>query len=128
APLLGSTAELASTLRSLNVDTVVLADGGSPELKRSASSIATTCEQELVEFKVLPSYFRIFTSGLQLETMGGTPVLGVSRLPLNRFVNRLLKSVFDVLGAGIGLLLSMPIMVIAGLLVYCELPGPIIYR
>ena len=128
APCLGTLEDLRWLLDSHAIDTVILADGGSPDLKRSAVQIATLCEQELVEFKILPSYFRIFLSGLHLETMRGTPVLGVTRLRLDRFVNRVLKRVFDIAGATIGLLISAPIIAVMGALVYLESPGPIMYR
>jgi exopolysaccharide biosynthesis polyprenyl glycosylphosphotransferase len=128
APCLGTVDDLRSLLDSHAVDTVILADGGSPRLKRSSLHIATLCEQELVDFKILPSYFRIFLSGLHLVTMRGTPVLGVTRLPLDRFLNRVFKRVFDIAGATIGLLISAPIIAVMGALVYLESPGPIIYR
>jgi exopolysaccharide biosynthesis polyprenyl glycosylphosphotransferase len=128
APCLGTLDDLRPLLDSHAIDTVILADGGSPRLKRSALHIATLCEQELVDFKILPSYFRIFLSGLHLETMRGTPVLGVTRLPLDRFLNRVFKRVFDIAGATIGLLICAPIIAIMGALVYLESPGPIMYR
>jgi exopolysaccharide biosynthesis polyprenyl glycosylphosphotransferase len=86
------------------------------------------CEMEFVQFKVIPSYFQTFTSSLRLETIGGFPVLGVSELPLDRFVNRLTKRGIDIVGAIVGLLLSVPLMAIFGALVYRESPGPIFYR
>ena len=128
APCLGTLDDLRPLLHSHAIDTVILADGGSPHLKRSAVHIATLCEQELVDFKILPSYFRIFLSGLHLETVRGTPVFGVTRLPLDRFFNRVFKRVFDIVGATIGLLVSAPIIAVMGALVYLESPGPIIYR
>ena len=60
--------------------------------------------------------------------MRGTPVFGVTRLPLDRFFNRVFKRVFDIVGATIGLLVSAPIIAVMGALVYLESPGPIIYR
>jgi exopolysaccharide biosynthesis polyprenyl glycosylphosphotransferase len=128
APCLGTLEDLRPLLDSHAIDTVILADGGSPRLKRSALHIATLCEQELVGFKILPSYFRIFLSGLHLVTMRGTPVLGVTRLPLDRFLNRVFKRVFDIAAATIGLLISAPIIAVMGALVYLESPGPILYR
>lgn len=128
APCLGTLDDLRSLLESHAIDTVILADGGSPRLKRCAIHIATLCEQELVDFKILPSYFRIFLSGLHLETMRGTPVLGVTRLPLDRFLNRVFKRFFDIAVGTIGLLVSAPIIAVMGALVYLESPGPIMYR
>ena len=43
--------------------------------------------------------------------MSGTPIFGVSRLPLDRFYNVLLKRLFDVVGGAAGLVLSAPLIV-----------------
>jgi exopolysaccharide biosynthesis polyprenyl glycosylphosphotransferase len=63
-----------------------------------------------------------------LETISGIPVLGVSDLPLDRFLNRLIKRAIDIVGATVGLLLSAPLIAVFGALVYRESPGPILYR
>src|SRR5207244_3343205 len=87
-----------------------------------------TCEREMVDFKVVPSYFQILVSGLHLETVSGVPILGVSRLPLDRSVNIFLKRVVDIFGSIVGLILALPIIALFGAIVYWESPGPIFYR
>jgi exopolysaccharide biosynthesis polyprenyl glycosylphosphotransferase len=82
----------------------------------------------MVDFKVVPSYFQILVSGLHLETVRGVPILGVSRLPLDRSFNIFLKRFVDVVGSLVGLALALPIVAIFGALVYSESPGPIFYR
>ena len=54
-------------------------------------ALANVCEKEMVQFKVVPSYFQILVSGLHLETVNGVPILGVSQLPLDKLPNVLLK-------------------------------------
>ena len=122
----GAAAGLAELLHRESVDMVVLTqvNGERDEIV----GLANTCEREMVQFKVIPSYFQILVSGLHLETVGGIPVLGVSRLPLDRFVNIVVKRFVDVVGAVIGLTLSAPLIALFGALVYRESPGPILYR
>jgi exopolysaccharide biosynthesis polyprenyl glycosylphosphotransferase len=90
--------------------------------------LANLCERELIEFKMAPSVFRIFVSGLSLETIAGMPVLGISELPLDNTVNVLAKRCMDIIGALIGLTISAPLIAIFGALVWLESPGPIFYR
>jgi exopolysaccharide biosynthesis polyprenyl glycosylphosphotransferase len=123
---LGSIEEAERIISSIPIDILILAD-----LEYEGERIlhlAAACEREMVEFKVVPSYFQILVSGLHLETVGGIPVLGVGRLPLDRIVGRAVKRTVDVAGGIVGLLLSLPIICLFGALVYLESPGPIFYR
>jgi exopolysaccharide biosynthesis polyprenyl glycosylphosphotransferase len=123
---LGSIEEAERIISSIPIDILILAD-----LEYEGEQIvnlAGACEREMVEFKVVPSYFQILVSGLHLETVGGIPVLGVGRLPLDRIVCRAFKRTVDMVGAMAGLLLSLPIIGIFGAMVYLESPGPIFYR
>jgi exopolysaccharide biosynthesis polyprenyl glycosylphosphotransferase len=113
-------------MNSLAIDIVLVADVNVPV--KHWEGLATLCEKELVQFKVVPSYFSVLISGLYLETLSGIPILGVSRLPLDRLFNKIIKRLFDIVGASIGLLLSAPIIVFFGALVYLESPGPVLYR
>jgi exopolysaccharide biosynthesis polyprenyl glycosylphosphotransferase len=113
-------------LDTLALDIVLVADINMPVKQWEA--LASLCEKELVQFKVVPSYFSILVSGLYLETLSGIPILGVSRLPLDCMFNKLVKRLIDIVGAIVGLVLSAPLIAIFGGLVYLESPGPILYR
>jgi exopolysaccharide biosynthesis polyprenyl glycosylphosphotransferase len=125
-PYLGAIDEAERIISSVAIDILILADLDYD--RERVLQLADACEREMVEFKVVPSYFQILVSGLHLETISGIPVLGVSRLPLDRIVSRAIKRVIDIVGGTVGLLLSLPIIFIFGAIVYCESPGPIFYR
>jgi exopolysaccharide biosynthesis polyprenyl glycosylphosphotransferase len=118
--------EIQSLLDGLALDIVLVADANLP--LRDLETLALLCEKGLVQFKVVPSYFSILISGLCLDTISGIPILGVSRLPLDRLFNRMSKRVLDVVGSVCGLLLAVPLIAVFGGLVYLESPGPILYR
>jgi exopolysaccharide biosynthesis polyprenyl glycosylphosphotransferase len=125
-PNLGDYHKLGNLLGKRCTDIVILAD---PYIEmREIVGMANQCEMEFVQFKVIPSYFHFIASSLRLETISGIPVLGVSDLPLDRFLNRLIKRAIDIVGATVGLLLSAPLIAVFGALVYRESPGPILYR
>jgi exopolysaccharide biosynthesis polyprenyl glycosylphosphotransferase len=113
-------------LSTFAVDIVLVADVNVPV--KHWETLASLCEKELVQFKVVPSYFSILVSGLFLENMSGIPILGLSRLPLDRMFNKLVKRLIDIVGAIAGLVLSIPLIAFFGALVYLESPGPILYR
>jgi exopolysaccharide biosynthesis polyprenyl glycosylphosphotransferase len=118
--------EIRNLVETLAVDIVLLADTNVPV--KHCEALAALCEKDLVQFKVVPSYFSILVSGLHVETISGIPILGVSRLPLDRLFNKLLKRLIDIIGAIVGMLLSAPLIAIFGTLIYLESPGAILYR
>ena len=122
----GSYKAIPRLLSTLALDIVLVADVNVPV--KHWEALASLCEKEMVQFKVVPSYFSILLSGLFLETLSGIPILGVSRLPLDRMFNKLVKRLIDIAGAIVGLMLSAPLIAIFGALVYLESPGPILYR
>jgi len=123
---LGDYEELPATLRRERVDLVILADLDIPT--GEIIGLTNLCDRELIQFKVIPSYFQILVSGLQLETISGVPILGVTQLPLDRLGNRVLKRTVDIVGGIVGLLLSVPFIAVCGMLIYLESPGPIFYH
>ncbi len=125
-PHIAAFRDIVNMLRAKCIDIVMLAD-------RTASmteidDLATICEKEMVQLKVIPSYFQILVTGLSLQTISGVPILGISQLPLDRPANQILKRTVDIIGAIVGLILSVPLIALFGAVVYVESPGPIFYR
>ncbi len=125
-PYLGDFAEAAHILKAERADIALLADLNAGF--QTTQELVALCERELVQFKIIPSYFPILVSGLHVELVSGTPLLGLERLPLNRLRNRVLKRAFDICGSLVGIALSVPIVLVFGTLVFLESPGPIFYR
>jgi exopolysaccharide biosynthesis polyprenyl glycosylphosphotransferase len=91
-------------------------------------NIAGICEKHHVDFKITPSSFQVFLSGLQLQNVSGVPLLGIEELPVNRFLNRFIKRGVDILGGAIGCLISAPIILFLGVLIKRENSGPILFH
>jgi exopolysaccharide biosynthesis polyprenyl glycosylphosphotransferase len=123
---LGDRDNMAEVLQEHPVDMVVLADMNLSTDETVA--LANLCEKEMVDFKVIPSCFQILLPCLQMQTVSGMPVLGISYLPFDSPLNAMLKQLVDLAGGLVGFILSAPIIVFFGILVYLESPGPIIYR
>jgi exopolysaccharide biosynthesis polyprenyl glycosylphosphotransferase len=125
-PVLGDYQNLTTLLQKNSADVVILAD---LHVKMGEIiGMANLCEMEFAQFKIIPTYFEILASGLQLEKIGGLPILGVTQLPLNRYLSRLIKRGIDIFGAIVGLFVAIPIIIVFGALVYRESPGPILFR
>jgi exopolysaccharide biosynthesis polyprenyl glycosylphosphotransferase len=125
-PVMGSFESLEALLQLRACQVVIVA---ADELESgSLMEIAAICEKEMVEFKLAPTCFQVLLSGLHLESVGGIPILGISRLPLHSTFNQIVKRTLDIMGGLVGLLLASPLIALFGLLIYRESPGPIFYR
>ena len=125
-PVLGEFEDIEKILTTQLVDIVIVAD-----LKLTPAQLAETVtltERLYVQFKIVPSFFRIFLSSLHLQTISGVPVLGLDQLRLTRWGNSMLKRSVDIVGALVGLICGLPIMFILSLIITRESPGSVIYR
>lgn len=122
---LGDYSDIESIIRNGHIGILILSD---PEVPNDqVLRLAELCEREYIQFKKVPSYFQILVSGLQLETISGVPILGVSELPLDKLWNRFLKRCVDIAGALVGLALSLPIILVCGWRIRREDPGTIFF-
>lgn len=126
ARFLGKSKDLDQILKNNLVDIAAVAD---LDLNtEEMGHIAHTCERLYVHFKIVPSFFQIFVSSLRLQTISGVPILGVEALPIAGWANQMLKRTVDIAGGMVGFLGSLPILVILGLVIRKQSPGPVIYR
>ena len=124
-PVLGSYRQVHTLCENGIVDIVILGDG--ERTSQELMQLTRECERTMVDFMAIPSGFQIFVSGLELTTVSGVPLLGVTKLPLDNPLNAASKRVIDIIGSISGLLLGAPLLAIIGLLIYLESPGPIFF-
>lgn len=124
--VIGQLEELEVLMQSGSFDSVVVCD--EKVTNEQLIQIAKLCEKNFVDFKTVPRTFEVFSSCLQIVSMGTLQVMSLSEVPQNRLVNRVIKRTFDVVGATLGLLISLPLYAILIPLVKRESPGPIFYK
>ena len=116
---LGSLHELGHLLQRNRVDIAVLTESDSLQ-REGVLAVVKVCESEHVQFKMVPHFFEILISGLRPDKIGETQVLGIEALPLTGYRSRMLKRTTDIAGALVGLLFSLPLLLVFGTLVYLE--------
>lgn len=123
--ILGTFEDLEAMLDAGKIDQVILS--GAKIGNDQIVNIILKCEKNLVEFNMVPDLFRILTSSMDVQSLNDIPMLGIGKWPLDNFWNRTCKRIEDVLGAVAGLLLASPVVLVAGILVKRESPGPMFY-
>ena len=118
---LGTVDDLDSILEREAADLLIATRFDIP--REQLRSVVETCERHYVEWKIVPGAFDIFLSGLRLQTIGRVPVLGVEELAVNRLVSRVVKRTVDIIGGLVGVVLSLPFLVVLAALIKRESPG-----
>jgi len=124
-PILGSMDSLEETLQKEDVEILMLADGKTGF--QDVGELVHLAGKYHLDFKMVSSFFPLFSTGLKVQTVSGVPVLGIEELSVTEWPTRLVKRLFDLIGASLGLLAGFPLIVIFGLLVRWESPGPVFY-
>ena len=124
--VLGDYSSLSRLVLECNASSVILSDVTCSALE--IQQLILFCQRELLGFQMVPEYFPALNSGLQVQTLSGVPLLGVTQLPLDRTVNRLVKRVMDIVGGLAGVLAGAVLVPLFALAVYLESPGPVFER
>ena len=123
--ILGTFEDLDAMLEDKRADQVILS--GAQIGHDRIVEIMLKCERNMVTFNMVPDLFRILTSSMDVQSLNDIPMLGIGKWPLDNFWNRVLKRLEDVAGASVGLVVTSPLMLVCGLLVKRESPGPMFY-
>lgn len=112
-------------VQDLNVHRIIIAPattdtGGVVNLIRAAKVVG-------VRVSVLPRMFEVVGSAVEFDDVDGMTMLGVRRFGLSRS-SWLLKRAFDVVLAGIGLVVASPVISGIALAIRLESGGPIFFR
>jgi lipopolysaccharide/colanic/teichoic acid biosynthesis glycosyltransferase len=121
--VLGDYFDLPSLVAECQVNAIILADVTCSAV--DIQSLIGFCQREMIAFQMVPEYFPALSSGLRVQTLSGVPLLGVSELPLDRTLNRMIKRSTDIVVSLFGLLLSAFIVPIFAAAIYLQSPGPI---
>ena len=124
--ILGKIEDLSTTLENTIIDEVVIA------LPLTAFSkyhqIIEMCEKAGVRVSIVPDFYDILPATPHFESFGDLPVINVRDIPLDEYVNRLLKRLFDIVFALCAILVTSPLLLLIAIGVKLTSPGPILFR
>ena len=125
ARAVGTIGQLPEVIRRLRIDQVFLALPGAPrdELLR----LIKLCEDEQVEFKLVPDLLEIMTNRVAADAIDGLPFIGVRRNRL-RGSAAILKRTIDIIVSTVGLVVISPIIAAIAVAMKLTSPGPVLFR
>ncbi len=123
-PVLGGYEEVDRIVRSHGVGLVLLAMPH--EYQHRLGEILSLIEDEMVEVKVVPDFYRFVKLGGSIEEFDGLQIITLSESPMHGW-DRILKRTMDMAVALAALIIFTPIMALAALAVKLTSKGPVFY-
>jgi len=93
-PYIGKPNDLVNILATSLVDEVIIALP--QEKEKEINDIITICNQSNLKVRIIPDFLHFSTSPMLIENIGVIPVISQKELPLDEWVNQLVKRVFDI--------------------------------
>jgi exopolysaccharide biosynthesis polyprenyl glycosylphosphotransferase len=123
--LIGATDDLPQLIRAHSAHRVLIAfceDSDDQTL-----DVIRELQDTNVQIDIVPRLFEVLGTNAQLHTIEGVPLVGLPTPRLSAS-SRLLKRLFDLTGAVVGLILLSPLLAIIALAIKLDSRGPVFFR
>ena len=122
---LGNTANIPRLVKELAIDEVIIT---LPWMyHRKIVSIIAQCEREQVQVRIVPDIFQMALSHLDVEDLGGIPMIGVRDISISGS-QMVFKRAMDVTVSAVGLFLLSPLFLLIGLIIKVDSPGLVLFK
>lgn len=123
-PILGQYPDLPVIIDHYGVEQVIIA---LPDAKRAEIvELVTLCQRGRVDIKIFPDIFAYMAGDLNVDDLGGTPLLTVRDIALRGW-KLSLKRALDIFGSLFGLIFLSPLLLLVAAIVRLESPGSPFY-
>lgn len=125
-PVLGNLTETVAVIKKHHASTVIFADG-SFESPAEFQRMAWQLEEHHTHMVVVPAITETSAQRLEVRPVAGLPLVDVEP-PQAVAAARWVKRAFDIIGSGLLLMASAPLMLIAAIAIKLEDGGPVLFR
>ncbi len=117
-------ASLGELTKQQAVDEILQADAHLP--KNTALALLDFAEESHIVFKYSADLFTAHSQRMEIEMLGGTPIIEMRRTPLEGW-GRIFKRLFDIVVSALLLIIFSPLMLLEALAIWAETGGPIFW-
>lgn len=122
--VLGDAASLKQMIKRFSVDEVIFAVNSMPY--QQILDIITDCETLRVKFKIVPGILELMASRVNIDEVGGVPLITVSEIGLAGF-NAFIKRSVDIAFSALLIVLLTPFFIIIALLIKIDSKGSVFF-
>lgn len=120
----GGTLLLKKFINDYSIDEIIFAANSMPYNK--ILDLITDCETLRVKFKIVPGFLELMASRVNIDEVGGVPLITVSEIGLVGF-NAFIKRSFDIIFSSMLLLILLPLFLIVAILIKIDSKGPVFF-
>ena len=91
-------------------------------------NVVGICEKSGIHTKFIPDYGTIIPTKPMTEDFDGLPVINIRSVPLQKFFNRFVKRLLDIVGSIFGLIIFSWAFVIIAIVIKLTSKGPVIFK
>lgn len=91
-------------------------------------TVVGICEKSGIHTKFIPDYGTIIPTKPMTEDFDGLPVVNIRSVPLQKFFNRFVKRLLDIIGSIFGLILFSWAFIIIAIVIKLTSKGPVIFK
>lgn len=124
--ILGKIADLPTILENKIIDEVVIALPLTVFSKYD--KIISICEKAGVRVAIVPDFYDVLPAAPHFERFGDLPVINVRDIPLDEYVNRVLKRLFDIAFSLCAIIITSPLLIAIAIGVKLTSPGPVLFK
>jgi len=114
--------EIRRAVANPKIDTVVV--GRADYSKETLVELAEFCRDAHVNFRFAPTLFQTLTTNVEVDVIGGIPLIEVKHTALDGW-GRVLKRTMDLFGSAFGLALLSPLFGVVALCIKLDSDGPV---
>lgn len=91
-------------------------------------SLVNIAEYNGVRPSIVANYYSLFHRNFELKNYAGIPIVNIREVPLDNYIPRLWKRVFDLAFSSFALVITFPIFLILSIAIKFESKGPVFYK
>jgi exopolysaccharide biosynthesis polyprenyl glycosylphosphotransferase len=117
--------DAAAVLKDPGIDQILQADSAlEPE---EILELVTYATNHQISYRFVPNQFGLYATNATFSNVAGIPLLEIRLTPLDGW-GRIIKRIFDVIGATLGLILLSPLFLVIAIAIKIADPGPVFFR
>jgi putative colanic acid biosynthesis UDP-glucose lipid carrier transferase len=90
--------------------------------------LVNLAEYNGVRPSVVANYYSLFQRNFEFKNLAGIPTVNIREFPMDSYISRFWKRVFDVIFSFIALLITFPILLLVAIAIKLDSKGPVFYR